>query len=92
MVPLLCCVGYVALCWLVVVGNADVGAFGNDIDIAEVFAVRDVGKEQEVWVSTLVQYAEPAAVEERCQSQNTQARMSMNMVKLTVQEDKACQA
>lgn len=50
-----------ALCRLVEVGNADVGAFGNHIHIAEVHAVRDVGKEEEVWVSTLVQYAEPAA-------------------------------
>ena len=52
-----------ALCWLVVVGNGEVSALGDDVHVAEVLAVGDVGKEEEVWVSPLVQYAEPATAQ-----------------------------
>lgn len=50
-----------ALRWLIVVHNADVRAPGNHVHITEVHAVRDVGEEQEVWISSLVQDAEPVA-------------------------------
>lgn len=60
-IPLICSVGQVALRWLIVVRNADVRAPGNHVHITEVHAVCDVGEEQEMWVSSLVQDAEPVA-------------------------------
>lgn len=59
--PLVCSVSQVALSWLIIIDNGDVGAFGDDVHVAEVLAVGDVGEEEEVRVSPLVQYLEPAA-------------------------------
>lgn len=69
-VPLISSVGQVPLCGLIVVDNADIGALSNHIHITEVHAVRDVGEEEEVWVSPLVQDAESACsmqLESSCQ-------------------------
>jgi len=45
----------------VVVDNGDVGTSSNHINIAEVATVGDVRKEEEVWVSTLIQDPKSAA-------------------------------
>lgn len=60
-IPLICSVGQVALRWLIVVHNTDVRAPGKHAHITEVHAVCNVGEEQEVWVSSLVQDAGPVA-------------------------------
>ena len=49
-----------ALHRFVVVDNADVGALGYNVHIAEVFAVGDVGEEEEVWIDSLIDDPEPA--------------------------------
>ncbi len=53
--PLVSSVGQMPLGRLIVVDNGDVGTSGNHINIAEVATVGDVRKEEEVWVSTLIQ-------------------------------------
>ena len=57
-------VGQVPLSWLIVVDNGDVGALGHHIHITEVAAVSDVGEEEKVWISTLVQDPEAAATQD----------------------------
>ena len=69
-IPLISSVGQVPLGGLIVVDNADIGTLSNHIHITEVHAVRDVGEEEEVWVSPLVQDAESACsmqLESLCQ-------------------------
>ena len=43
----------------IVVGNGDAGTLGHYILVTEVLTVGDVGKEEEVWVSTLIENLEP---------------------------------
>lgn len=60
-IPLIGSVSKMPLRGLIIVDHADVRAFGHHISVTEVHAVCDVGEEEEVWVSPLVDDPEPAA-------------------------------